>query len=44
MIQFDWVCDDDWKSNFAQSMFFVGAIVGSIMFSFLVSIYCFKVK
>ena len=36
-VQSNWVCDDDWRPNFAQAMFFVGAIVGSLLFGLLVS-------
>lgn len=35
--QGNWVCDDDWRANFAQAMFFAGAIVGSLIFGFLVN-------
>ncbi|XP_063593179.1 solute carrier family 22 member 3-like [Penaeus indicus] len=27
--QLDWVCDQDWKPTLAQSLFFVGSLVGS---------------
>ncbi|XP_042883141.1 organic cation transporter protein-like [Penaeus japonicus] len=27
--QLDWVCDEDWKPTLAQSLFFVGSLVGS---------------
>ena len=34
--QFDWVCQDEWKPAFTQSMFFAGAIIGNLaFFSFL---------
>ena len=36
LVKEDWVCDDDWRPNFAQSLFFVGSIVGSLLFGFLV--------
>lgn len=40
--QADWVCDDDWRPNFAQSMFFAGAILGSLLYGLLVvDIYVF---
>lgn len=35
----NWVCDDDWRPNFAQAMFFVGAIVGSLLFGLLADWY-----
>jgi MFS family permease len=28
----DWVCDDAWKGPFSQSMTYVGACVGAIVF------------
>lgn len=28
--QFNWVCNDSWKPALAQSMFFVGSVLGSI--------------
>ena len=28
----NWVCEDAWKKPFSQSMFFTGAIIGSIFF------------
>ena len=34
-IQFDWVCDDSWKPQTAQSIFFVGAIVGTLVFGWI---------
>ena len=31
--QFDWVCDEEWKATFTQSMFFGGAIIGQFHIS-----------
>lgn len=33
--QFDWVCEESWKPNFAQSMFFAGAICGTLIFGWI---------
>ena len=30
----DWVCDDSWRPAAAQSIFFVGAIVGTVIFGY----------
>ena len=30
--QFDWVCQDEWKPAFTQSMFYAGAIIGNLVF------------
>ncbi|CAL4098669.1 unnamed protein product, partial [Meganyctiphanes norvegica] len=30
-----WVCDDDWKPTFCQSLFFFGSLVGSPLFGWL---------
>ena len=38
-MQADWVCDDDWRPNFAQAMFFAGAIVGSLFFGLVADAY-----
>nr|CAH0105985.1 unnamed protein product [Daphnia galeata] len=35
----NWVCEDDWRPNFAQSMFFAGSIVGSLLFGLLADWY-----
>ncbi|EFX83170.1 hypothetical protein DAPPUDRAFT_48504 [Daphnia pulex] len=35
----NWVCEDDWRANFAQAMFFAGAIVGSLLFGLLADWY-----
>jgi MFS family permease len=32
LLQFDWVCDDAWKPAFTQSVFYMGAICGTIFF------------
>ena len=37
--QGDWVCDNDWRPNFAQAMFFAGAIVGSLAFGLVADAY-----
>jgi MFS family permease len=37
--QSNWVCEDDWRANFAQAMFFAGAIVGSLLFGLLADWY-----
>ena len=31
-IQFDWVCEDDWKGPFTQSVAFLGAVFGGFIF------------
>ena len=33
--QFNWVCDEAWKPNFSQSMYFAGAIIGTLMFGWI---------
>ncbi|XP_076052985.1 organic cation transporter protein-like isoform X2 [Oratosquilla oratoria] len=33
--ELNWVCDDNWKPVFAQSLFFVGAVVGSVGFGWM---------
>ena len=38
-MQLNWVCDDDWRPNFAQAMFFAGAIVGSLVFGLVADAY-----
>ena len=30
--QFDWVCEDDWKGPFTQSVAFLGAVFGGFIF------------
>ena len=32
--QLNWVCDDAWRPAAVNSMFFVGAIVGTIIFGY----------
>jgi len=32
---FDWVCDDSWKPAFTQSMFYAGAIFGTLFFGWV---------
>ena len=31
--QFDWVCQEEWKPAFTQSMFYAGAIIGNLSLS-----------
>ncbi|XP_071451670.1 solute carrier family 22 member 21-like isoform X2 [Hetaerina americana] len=33
--ELDWVCDDAWRPNLAQSIFFIGSVVGSLIFGAL---------
>ncbi len=33
--QFNWVCDEAWRPSFSQSMFFAGAICGTIIFGWI---------
>ena len=35
LFQFDWVCTDSWKPAFTQSIFYVGAIVGTLGFGWV---------
>ena len=35
MKQENWVCEDDWRPNFAQAIFFAGAMLGSLLFGML---------
>ena len=35
LFQFDWVCKDSWKPAFTQSIFYVGAIVGTLGFGWV---------
>ncbi len=30
----DWVCDDSWRPAFTQSMFYVGGIIGTLVFGY----------
>ena len=41
--QFDWVCQDEWKPAFTQSMFFAGAIIGNLTL-FKIFIFCPKIQ
>ena len=34
-LQFDWVCNDAWKPAFTQSIFYVGAICGTLIFGWV---------
>lgn len=36
--ELDWICDNAWKLTLGQSMFFVGSVVGSLVFGFLADI------
>jgi len=33
--EFDWVCDDAWKPAFTQSIFYAGAIIGTLIFGWI---------
>ena len=33
--QFDWVCDDAWKPAFTQSVFYIGAVCGTLVFGWV---------
>lgn len=33
--QFNWVCEDSWKPAFTQSMFYAGAIIGTLVFGWI---------
>lgn len=33
--ELSWICDRAWKATLGQSMFFVGSVVGSLLFGFL---------
>lgn len=35
MLQLNWVCQNAWKSTLGQSMFFIGSVVGSLVFGIL---------
>lgn len=35
VLQLDWVCQNAWKSTLGQSMFFIGSVVGSLVFGIL---------
>ena len=37
--QFDWVCEDDWKGPFTQSVAYFGAVFGGIIFGFISDYY-----
>ncbi|KNC25680.1 Organic cation transporter-like protein [Lucilia cuprina] len=36
--ELDWICDNAWKLTLGQSMFFVGSVVGSLVFGILADI------
>ncbi|XP_061391955.1 organic cation transporter-like protein [Musca vetustissima] len=36
--ELNWICDNAWKSTLGQSMFFVGSVVGSLVFGILADI------
>ena len=31
----NWVCDDAWKGSFSQSLFNVGAAIGTLLFGYI---------
>lgn len=31
----DWVCEDSWKPSTGQAIFFVGSVIGSLIFGFI---------
>ncbi|KAF4518981.1 hypothetical protein B566_EDAN007769 [Ephemera danica] len=33
--ELDWVCDESWRPNLAQSVFFLGAVLGSVLLGWL---------
>lgn len=33
--QFNWVCNDGWKPVLGQSVFFIGSVLGSLLFGVL---------
>ena len=37
--QFDWVCDDEWKPQFSQTIFFAGAVIGTLFFGWMIDQY-----
>jgi MFS family permease len=41
----DWVCDNEWKGSFSQSLFFARATVGTLIFGWISDHYGrFKVR
>ena len=38
-MQFDWVCDDSWKPQTSQSIYFAGAVVGTMFFGWMLDHY-----
>ena len=41
----NWVCDDQWKGSFSQSLFNVGATIGTLLFGWISDHYGrFKVR
>ena len=34
-LQFDWVCDESWKPQTAQSIYFIGGIIGTLIFGWV---------
>ncbi|CAL4059779.1 unnamed protein product [Meganyctiphanes norvegica] len=37
--ELNWVCDEDWKPSFAQSLFFVGSVFGCQIFGYMADKY-----
>ncbi|CAL4127331.1 unnamed protein product, partial [Meganyctiphanes norvegica] len=37
--ELNWVCDEDWKPAFAQSLFYVGSVIGCQIFGYLADAY-----
>ncbi|XP_037950517.1 organic cation transporter protein [Teleopsis dalmanni] len=37
--ELNWICDSAWKLTLGQSMFFVGSVVGSLIFGFLADLW-----
>lgn len=45
LFQMNWVCDDQWKGSFSQSLFNVGATIGTLLFGWISDHYGrFKVR
>lgn len=36
--ELNWICDNAWKLTLGQSMFFVGSVVGSLVFGILADV------
>ena len=37
--QFDWVCDNEWKPQLSQTIFFAGAVIGTLFFGWMIDQY-----